>query len=141
MCRCQCDRHAAGLVPGQVEGGRGIAAQKTVNAFADFCEKKVGGSAAPSGDVNNAASPPIFSIEQGTARSTLSILAFGLVELVREIFAALFQCLQAQLPAMQLNGELIDVTGHLGPLRFVLFKLPARVREVAICVLGATCLG
>ena len=34
---------------------------------------------------------------------------------------AIVQGLQTQLPAMQLNGQLIDVTGDLGALRFVFF--------------------
>jgi len=36
---------------------------------------------------------------------------------------ALVQCLQTQLPPMQLDRELIDVTGHFGALRVVFLEL------------------
>src|ERR1700730_2150866 len=52
-------------------------------------------------------------------------LRFVRPQLLFELSLAIVQGLQAQLPAMQLNAELIDVTGDLGPLRFVLGELAA----------------
>ena len=57
-----------------------------------------------------------------------------LPEIVFELRFALVQHLQTQLPAMQLDRELIDVAGDLSALRFVLFQFAAnliRVRERA----------
>ncbi len=48
-------------------------------------------------------------------------------ELGFQLCFAFVQRLQAQLPAMQLNGELIDVAGDFGALRFVLFQFPLHV--------------
>lgn len=39
-----------------------------------------------------------------------------------ELFAALVQSLQTQLPAMQLNAQLINVARDFGPLRFVFLE-------------------
>ena len=43
-----------------------------------------------------------------------------------ELRFAFVQSLQTQLPAMQLDRELIDVTGHFCALRFVFFQLAAK---------------
>src|ERR1700730_3227089 len=58
-------------------------------------------------------------------RSDACVMSLCLVraELFFELGFALVQCLQTQLPAMQLNAELIDVTGDLGSLRFVFGQL------------------
>src|ERR1022692_1754182 len=45
----------------------------------------------------------------------------GRLDLFIEIAFALVECLQTQLPAMQLNGELIDITSDLSSLGFVFF--------------------
>ena len=49
------------------------------------------------------------------------------MELFLQLGLAFVQCLQAQLPAMQLNAELVDIAGNLGPLRFVLLQFPLQV--------------
>ena len=58
-----------------------------------------------------------------------------LPQLFLELRFALVQRLQTQLPTMQLDRELIDVTGHFGALRFVFgqfssnfFRVGQRVR-------------
>src|SRR4030095_12082280 len=43
---------------------------------------------------------------------------------------AFVQCLQAQLPAMELNAQLIDVTRYFGALRFVFFQLALQIGEL-----------
>ena len=60
-------------------------------------------------------------------------------DLLYQIATALIQCLQAQLPAMQLDGELIDVAGDLGALRLVFFQLPACFWIWAVCIVGGAC--
>ena len=40
----------------------------------------------------------------------------SLAQLFFQLGLAFVQCLQAQLPAMELNAELIDVTGYFGAL-------------------------
>ena len=54
-----------------------------------------------------------------TPASTNFCATSTLPELFFELRFAFVQCLQTQLPAMQLDCQLIDVTGHLGALRFV----------------------
>ena len=52
-----------------------------------------------------------------------------------ELLFAIVQRLQTQLPAMQLNRQLIDVTGHFGSLRFVLFQFPLNFVQLR-CSIG-----
>src|SRR5205823_5914388 len=53
-----------------------------------------------------------------------------LAQLFFQLGLAFVQRLQAQLPAMELNAELIDVTGYFGALRFVLFQLALQIRKL-----------
>ena len=45
------------------------------------------------------------------------------LQIVLELLPPFLERLESQLPAMQLNAELIDVTSHLSPLRFVFLQL------------------
>src|SRR5438477_7858864 len=54
----------------------------------------------------------------------------GLAQLFVQLGLAFVQRLQAQLPAMNLNAKLVDVTGHFGALRFVLFQLALQIGEL-----------
>ena len=69
-----------------------------------------------------------MSFHRQDADATMSVLTgFLRVELRLEVVAALFQSLQAQLPAMDLNGELINATDDFRALRFVLFQAALQV--------------
>ena len=69
-----------------------------------------------------------MSFDRQDADATRSVLTgFLRVELRLEIAAALFQGLQTQLPAMHLNGELINATDDFRALRFVLFQAALQV--------------
>src|SRR5205085_1993237 len=69
-----------------------------------------------------------------------------MAEIVFELRFAFVQCLQTQLPAVQLNRELIDVTGDFGALRFVFFQLSPKLVRVSdracvwFCRLRNSCL-
>ena len=56
-----------------------------------------------------------------------ALTGFLRAELRLEVAAALFQGLQTQLPAMDLNGELINATDDFRALRFVLFQAALQV--------------
>ncbi len=43
----------------------------------------------------------------------------GFLQFFLQLGFAFVQCLQTQLPAMQLDRQLIDITGDFGALRFV----------------------
>jgi hypothetical protein len=63
------------------------------------------------------------------APPTLGIPALRCFQLGFELLLAFVQALQTQLPAMQLNAELIDVARDLGPLRFVFLQLVLEIRN------------
>ena len=50
----------------------------------------------------------------------------GFLQFFLQLGFAFVQCLQTQLPAMQLDRELVDVTRHFRALGFVLFQLSAK---------------
>ena len=50
-------------------------------------------------------------------------------QLLLELFPAFLQSLQAQLPAVQLDTELIDVPRDFGSLRFVFLELSSQIRN------------
>jgi len=52
-------------------------------------------------------------------------------QLFFELRFAIVQRLQSQLPAMQLDRELIDVAGDFGALRFVFGQLPSNFFRVS----------
>ena len=68
-----------------------------------------------------------------TPASTKFCATSTLPQLFFELRFAIVQCLQPQLPAMQLNRELIDVTGHFSALRFVLFQLSPNFIGICEC--------
>jgi hypothetical protein len=51
-------------------------------------------------------------------------------ELSLELLLAFLQSLKAELPPMQLDTELIDITRYLRALRFVLFELMLKLRNL-----------
>ena len=53
-----------------------------------------------------------------------------------ELFPAFVQSLQTQLPAMQLDTELIDGTGDFGSLRSVFLELPSQVGNLGLSFSG-----
>jgi hypothetical protein len=55
-------------------------------------------------------------------------------EVFFELRFAFVQGLQSELPAMQLNRELIDVTCDFRALRFVFLQLAAKFFSVSLCV-------
>jgi len=69
-----------------------------------------------------------MSFHRQDADATMSVLTgFLRVELRLEVAGALFQGLQTQFPAMDLNGELINATDDFRALRFVLFQTALQV--------------
>jgi len=100
-CRCRCDQHAVGLLRAPAEEGHDIAARENVIARAILAKSFVGEAAS-------------FPFGKRDADS-ISYRLFS-AQLSFELLFALVQRLQSQLPAMQLNGELIDVAGDFSPL-------------------------
>lgn len=91
MCPYRCDRRGADLLLKQAGEDRDIAAREKSNR-ASVISKACAGGAQPN-------------------RTSCS-----LAELFFELLFALVQRLQSQLPAVQLNGELIDVAGDFSAL-------------------------
>ena len=60
-----------------------------------------------------------FGRSEIVSRFEFRVFLFYSVQLDFELLLALVQHLQAQLPPMKLDARLINVTGDLGPLRFV----------------------
>jgi len=69
-----------------------------------------------------------MSFHRQDADAIVSLLTgFLRAELRLEVAAAFFQGLQTQLPAMDLNSELINATDDFRALRFVLFQAALQV--------------
>ena len=75
--------------------------------------------------VGRACSRPLFYQRRdfGDKMSSVPPLLGRVGKVPIELLPAFFQSLQSELPAMQLDAELIDVAGDLSPLRFVFFEL------------------
>jgi hypothetical protein len=56
----------------------------------------------------------------------------GLAKLFLQLLPAFLQSLQTQLPPVQLDTELIDVTRDLGSLRFVFLELSSQIRNQSL---------
>jgi len=65
-----------------------------------------------------------------TPASTNFCATSTLPQLFFKLRFALVQCLQSQLPAMELDRELIDVAGNFGTLRFVFGQLASNFFRV-----------
>jgi hypothetical protein len=57
---------------------------------------------------------------------------FRVLQIVFELLTPFFQSLQSQLPAVKLDAQLINVTGHLGPLRIVFFQLTPELGDTIV---------
>ena len=71
-------------------------------------------------DNESAAAPPFLASSKGLLDPP-DRLSFSRGEFGLKLLLALVQRLQTKLPAVELNVELIDVTGDLCSLRFVFF--------------------
>ena len=72
-----------------------------------------------------------FFVGRDGARPSIADLRFVRPQLFFKLPFAIVQRLQPQLPAMQLDRELIDVAGDFSALRFVLGQLPSNFFRVS----------
>jgi len=77
-------------------------------------------------------------LRAGETPASTNFCATSVAQLFFELPFAIVQRLQPQLPAVQLNRELINVAGDFGALRFVLFQFSAKLFGVGESVRART---